>query len=106
MSVIDVTEDTFETEVLKSELPVLVDMWAPWCGPCRALAPTMEKLAETYVGKLKVVKVNVEDNRSIAIRFDVTSLPTVLLMKNGVVTQNMNRVSVALLETLVRDLVG
>ena len=105
MSVIDVTEETFETEVIKSKLPVLVDLWAPWCSPCKALAPVMERLAETYTDRLKVAKVNVEVHREIAVRFGVTALPTVLMVKDGVVTHQVNRVSVALLETLVRDLV-
>jgi len=70
-------------EVLKSNIPVVVDFWAPWCGPCRMVSPVIEKLSEKYNGKLKVVKVNVDDNQELAMKFGVMSIPTIMLFKNG-----------------------
>ena len=70
-------------EVLKSNIPVVVDFWAPWCGPCRMVSPVIEKLSEKYNGKLKVVKVNVDDNQELAMKFGVMSIPTIILFKNG-----------------------
>jgi thioredoxin 1 len=72
----------FEAEVVRSEVPVLVDFWAPWCGPCKALAPTLEALAGEVEGA-KIVKVNVDDNRDLAVAFRVTSIPALLLFKDG-----------------------
>lgn len=83
-----VTDATFETEVLKSEVPVLVDFWATWCGPCRALAPTVEAIAAENTGKLKVVKLDVDANQSAAMKYGVMSIPTLILFKNG---QEVNR---------------
>ncbi|MDO4240962.1 MAG: thioredoxin [Microbacteriaceae bacterium] len=80
---LDVTEATFEQEVLQSDLPVLVDFWAEWCGPCRALAPTIDALAADNDGKLKVVKVNVDDNPNLSSQFRITSIPTLKLFKGG-----------------------
>jgi len=78
-----VTDATFESEVLKSKVPVLVDFWAPWCGPCRTIAPTVEQMAQKYAGRAKVVKVNVDDNPRIAQQFQVMSIPTLITFKNG-----------------------
>ena len=86
MAEITITKENFETEVLKSELPVLVDFWAPWCGPCRMLAPTVAQIAEEYEGKIKVGKVNVDDEGELAAQFGIASIPTVLVFKNGEVT--------------------
>ncbi|MCQ2419245.1 MAG: thioredoxin [Clostridia bacterium] len=83
MAEIILTEQNFDPEVLSSELPVLVDFWATWCGPCKMLAPVIEELAEEYEGKLKVGKVDVDDVPSLAIRFGIESIPTLLLFKNG-----------------------
>lgn len=77
------TKESFDVEVLQSDLPVLVDFWAPWCGPCRMLAPAVEQIAEEYAGKAKVCKVNVDDEPELAGRFGITSIPTVLVFKNG-----------------------
>jgi thioredoxin 1 len=78
-----VTEETFTTEVLESREPVLVDFWAAWCGPCRVIAPTVEELAVEYKGQLKVVKVDVDQNQDIAIRYGVQSIPTLMVFKEG-----------------------
>lgn len=78
-----VTSSNFENEVLKSDIPVLVDFWAAWCGPCRMVAPVIDQLSEQYAGKVKVVKLNVDENPEIAGRYDILSIPTVYLFKNG-----------------------
>jgi thioredoxin 1 len=77
------TETNFEQEVLQSETPVLVDFWADWCMPCRMLAPTIDKLATDYVGKVKVGKVDTDANREIALKYRIESIPTVILFKGG-----------------------
>jgi thioredoxin len=78
-----VTEETFEQEVLKSDLPVLVDFWAEWCGPCRMVAPIVEELAGEYAGRLKVTKVDVDDNQRLAIRYGIMSIPTLGVFRAG-----------------------
>ncbi|MEK6300438.1 MAG: thioredoxin [Acidobacteriota bacterium] len=81
--VTDVTDQSFESDVLKSDKPVLVDFWAEWCGPCKALAPTVNQLAMTYEGKAKFVKMNVDDNQQVPPRFGIKGIPTLILFKNG-----------------------
>jgi thioredoxin 1 len=81
------TDDNFDSEVLKSDTPVLVDFWAEWCMPCRMLAPTIEKIAKDYVGKVKVGKVDTDSNRDISIKYGISAIPTVILFKNGQVAQ-------------------
>jgi len=81
------TDGNFETEVLKSSEPVLVDFWAEWCGPCRMLAPTIDKIANEYQGKVKVGKVDTDVNRDISIKYNISAIPTVILFKDGQVAQ-------------------
>ena len=78
----EVNDVNFDTEVINSDLPVLVDFWAPWCGPCRALAPVIDQLAEEYSGKAKIVKLNTDDNPNIAVQFRINSIPTMILFKD------------------------
>ena len=79
----NVTDSNFQAEVLESEQPVLVDFWAPWCGPCRAVAPVLEGLAGEFAGRLKIVKVNVDENQQVAGALGVRSIPTLVLFKDG-----------------------
>jgi thioredoxin 1 len=82
-SVQEVNDKNFETEVINSDVPVLIDFWAPWCAPCRAIGPVVDELARDYSGKLKVVKMNVDDNPLTPSRYGVRSIPNLLLIKNG-----------------------
>ena len=88
-NIVHVSDENFETEVLKSPLPVLLDLWAPWCGPCRAIAPIVDELAGEYAGKLKVVKLNVDDNPRTPTRYGVRGIPNLILFKNGEVQQQI-----------------
>ena len=81
--VLEVTDATFDQEVLQSELPVLVDFWAVWCGPCKAIGPTIETLAGVYAGKLKVAKVNVDQNSATPSRYGIRGIPALLFFKDG-----------------------
>jgi thioredoxin len=79
----EINDKNFEIEVINSDVPVLIDFWAPWCAPCRAIGPVVDELAKDYNGKLKVVKMNVDDNPLTPSRFGVRSIPNLLLFKNG-----------------------
>jgi thioredoxin 1 len=87
VNVREFTDSNFETEVLNSEVPVLVDFWAEWCMPCRMLAPTIDKLADSYAGKVKVGKLDTDSNREVAMKYGISAIPTVILFKGGEVAQ-------------------
>ncbi len=94
MSLKEVNQDSFENEVIKSDLPVLVDLWATWCGPCKALHPIVEQVADDYSGKIKVMKLNIDESPAIAGKYQVMSIPTLLLFSKGeVATQIIGLVS-------------
>jgi thioredoxin 1 len=87
--VAEVTDTSFQAEVIESEVPVLVDFWAPWCGPCRMVAPVVEEIAEERGEALKVVKLNIDDNQNTAVQFNVMSIPTLILFRNGEVAKTV-----------------
>ncbi len=82
-SVITLTESNWNEEVINSDVPVLVDFWAPWCGPCRIIAPIIEELAEEFAGRVKVGKLNTDESNNIAMQYGIRAIPTVMLFKNG-----------------------
>jgi thioredoxin 1 len=100
---IHVTDSAFEKTVLQSQVPVIVDFWAPWCGPCRMVAPTLEKLAKEYAGKLLVAKVNTDENPEWAMKFEVQGIPTMLFVADGKI---VHRQVGALPEPMLREVVG
>jgi thioredoxin 1 len=81
--VIEITDANFDAEVVNSDVPVLIDFWAPWCGPCRAVAPVVEELARTYKGKIKVGKMNIDDHERIPQEYKIAAIPTLLVFKGG-----------------------
>jgi thioredoxin 1 len=89
MKPITISDDNFESEVLKSEQPVLIDFWAAWCGPCKMIAPVVEELAVEYDGKVKIGKLDVDNNQQTAIKYGVRSIPTLLVFKNGEVKETI-----------------
>ena len=102
---IEVTDASFEKDVLKSDIPVLVDFWAIWCAPCRMIAPIVEELAAENEGKLKVAKVDVDNNPEIAVKFGIRSIPTLLIFKHGqVVDQMIGAVAKAMIETKLKKI--
>jgi thioredoxin 1 len=87
--IVVLTKDNFEQEVLKSEQPILVDFWAPWCGPCRAVAPIMDELAGEFDGKVKIGKINVDDEGELSMKYRVMSIPTIMLFKDGQIAEKV-----------------
>ena len=87
--IVEVSDQSFDGEVLKSDLPVLIDFWAPWCGPCKAIAPVVAELAKEYGGRLKVVKMNVDDNTQTPSRYGVRGIPNLILFKGGEVREQI-----------------
>ncbi|MBN1685891.1 MAG: thioredoxin [Spirochaetales bacterium] len=103
---VEVTADNFEAEVLKSDIPVLADFWAEWCVPCKMVAPFLEKIAEEQSGKLKVAKVNVDEQGELASQFGIISIPTLLLFKNGeVVNKQVGAGSKAMIEAVFTEFI-
>ncbi|HBO84140.1 MAG: thioredoxin [Deltaproteobacteria bacterium GWC2_42_11] len=88
-NVIHVTDSNFDTEVLKSPIPALVDFWATWCAPCRAIAPVVEEMADAYAGKVKITKMNVDENPATPGKYGVRGIPTLILFKNGQVVDQV-----------------
>ena len=102
MKPVELTEESFEQEVLKATIPVLVDFWAAWCGPCKMIAPIVEELATEYEGKLKIGKVDVDNHQKIAMQYGIRSIPTLLVFKGGKVVEQI--VGAAPKKTLVEKL--
>lgn len=88
-NLLHVTDEDFEAEILKSEKPVLVDFWAAWCGPCKAIAPTIEALAEEYAGQIRVAKLDVDNNPKSAMKFGIRAIPTMIMFKDGEVSDQI-----------------
>jgi thioredoxin 1 len=103
---ITVTTGNFEAEVMNSTLPVLADFWAEWCGPCRVIDPMLRELAKTYADKIKVAKINVDQEPDLALKFNVNSMPTLMIFKNGkVVKQQIGALPRPMLEKMIKEVV-
>ena len=89
VNIVELSDQNFDTEVLHSSVPVMVDFWAEWCGPCKMLAPTVEAVANEYAGKVKVAKLNVDDNVSTASRYNIRGIPTLLVFKDGQIKEQL-----------------
>lgn len=104
MSIVHINEANFESEVLKSPVPVLVDFWAEWCGPCKMIAPVLDQIALEYQDRLRIAKVDVDSNQSTAMRFGIRSIPTLMLFRNGVIeAQHVGMLSKSQLNKLLEE---
>ena len=104
MSTINITDKNFESEVIKSEKPVVVDFWAEWCGPCKAIAPSLEELSEKMSNKLKVVKINVDENPSTSQTYSIRSIPALMIFKDGEkISEKMGALPKSALESWIND---
>ena len=90
-NIIEAGKDNWQTDVIGSDVPVLVDFWAPWCGPCKALAPTLDQVAEAVEGQAKIAKVNVDDNQDLAAEFNIRGIPALLIFKDGKMAEQLMR---------------
>ena len=102
MAEVTITKANFEAEVLKSDIPVILDFWATWCGPCRMIAPTLAEIAEENVGKIKVGKVNVDEEMELAVQFGITAIPTLIVFRDG---QKVNQTMGVMPKAQILDLV-
>tara|TARA_B100000945_G_scaffold90736_1_gene70777 strand:- start:1568 stop:1891 length:324 start_codon:yes stop_codon:yes gene_type:complete len=103
-NIIETDDSNFESEVLKAEIPVLVDFWAPWCGPCKAIAPILEQISDELGDKIKIVKVNVDDNQKYAVDFGIKSIPTLLIFNKGEIkNQIIGAIPKAEIEKFIMD---
>ncbi|GAB6035992.1 thioredoxin [Fundidesulfovibrio butyratiphilus] len=100
---IQITDANFEEEILKCDLPVLVDFWAPWCGPCRAMGPVIDELAGEYTGQLKVTKMNVDENPATPSKYGIRAIPTLILFKNGEV---LEQITGAVSKSSIKDIIS
>ena len=105
VEILDVTEETFDQEVMETSMrmPVVIDFWAPWCGPCRMIGPVVEQMAQRYAGRAKVVKVNVDDNPRIAQQFQIMSIPTLMVFKNGAAIKRQVGANPAVIPNMIEE---
>ncbi len=104
MATLKITDENFDTEVLKSSKPIVVDFWAEWCGPCKAIAPSLEELSEEMINKLKVVKINVDENPSTSQAYSIRSIPALMIFKDGEkISEKMGALPKSALESWIKD---
>ena len=105
MAALNINKDNFQTEVMNSDKPVLLDFWAPWCGPCKMMSPVIDELAGDFEGKVKIGKVNTDENRAVASKYNVMSIPTIIFIKDGqVVDQVVGAVPKTVLEQKINNM--